>query len=207
MCHILMKIIVLGESNVGKTSLLRKLVEKRDLSIQVPTIGVDFFTSFVDVNNQRIKLQIWDTAGQEIFKAIISHYYKVAIGGILVFDLSNKESFENCEYWIKEYLKQRNYAKIILVGNKSDLSEDVTSQEIEVFCEKYNCKYIKCSLLKNFNINKIFESLTEEILKDYENNIFNDNEEGFILKSKLSENRITLLIQTIKLKNTYQIVV
>ena len=195
MCDILIKLIVLGDSSVGKTSLLKYLIDQENITKQVPTIGVDFFTKFININNLGVKLQIWDTAGQEVFKSIISHYYKIAIGALLIFDLSSRDSFKNCEYWIKEYLQQRNYGKIILVGNKSDLSENVSEKEINVFCEKYDCNYIKCSVLKDDNLQEIFVSIAEKIILDYQNKVFNNNEEGFIIKSDSNENRLTISLR------------
>ena len=116
------KILTLGESSVGKTCILRRYVEGQFFKNQISTIGIDFKSKNLKINNHEIRLKIWDTAGEERFRNITSQYYKGAEGIILVFDLTKKESFEKINDWMKQIKvnTQSDEIAIVLLGNKKD---------------------------------------------------------------------------------------
>ena len=118
----LFKLIIIGDSGIGKSCLLNRFADDIFTDSYISTIGVDFKIRTIEVNGRLCKLQIWDTAGQERFRTITSSYYRGAHGIILVFDITNPESFANCEMWLTEVQRYAtDQVKIILVGTKSDL--------------------------------------------------------------------------------------
>jgi Ras-related protein Rab-1A len=167
----LLKIIMIGNSGVGKSVLLQKFTDDTYTDNYITTIGVDFKIRSLIINGKSIKLQIWDTDGQERFRTIISSYYRGAHGIILVFDLTDRESFINLSYWINEIDDNcptiRPYIKI-LVGTKCDLEDYicVDDTEAKIFARLNNMNYIKTSAKKNINVCKLFESLSETIINE-----------------------------------------
>lgn len=118
------KLVLLGDSSVGKSSLVLRFVKKQFFEYQESTIGAAFLTQTVAVNDFVVKFEIWDTAGQERYRAITHAYYKGAVGAIIVFDISKQESFQNVEKWMQE-IKQgaAENTVVLLIGNKSDLDD------------------------------------------------------------------------------------
>ena len=136
------KVILIGDSNTGKTSLINRFVNKTFDEKYLCTIGVDFFMKTIEVDEQTIKLQIWDTAGMEKYKSISSSYYRGSHAAFVIFDLTNKNTFDSITKWIEAYHKSNNpqfQKNVILIGNKSDLvdSREITRAEAENF-EKMN---------------------------------------------------------------------
>eukprot|EP01071_Lankesteria_metandrocarpae_P010009 Lankesteria_metandrocarpae@DN5271_c0_g1_i1.p1 len=120
----LVKLLLLGDSAVGKSSLLLRFCEDKFRSAHVLTIGVDFKSKIVDADGEKVKLQIWDTAGQERFRNITPVYFRSAMGVVLVYDVTKKESFENIRFWIKNLDEHATKEVVkVLVGNKVDLEE------------------------------------------------------------------------------------
>jgi len=166
------KIIVIGSYQTGKTSIVEKYINDIFIEKQHTTIGVDFKVKMCEYDNKLIKIYIWDTAGQERFMTIVSSYYRTINGAILVFDLNDKESFNMLYIWMKKLEQNKNNKEInvILVGNKCDLHCDVVSEnDILEFMEKsiYPISYIKTSAKTGHNINKIFDTIVQNM---YENN-------------------------------------
>ncbi|MCQ2817577.1 MAG: GTP-binding protein, partial [archaeon] len=163
------KILLLGDSAVGKTSLLLKYTDKTFLHNQIPTIGVDYRLKCFSIDDIKIKLTIWDTAGQERFRNIISNYYNNADAVLLVFDLTNLESFEKILYWYSQIEKNKTISKVVicLCGNKSDLENNikVSPQEIEKIKKDYNVNYFQASAKTGKNVVSCFAFLIEELLK------------------------------------------
>ena len=125
----LFKYILIGDANVGKSCLMMQLIEQKFKQHLDPTIGVEFGSKKMKIKGKMIKIQIWDTAGQENFRSITRAYFRGAIGGLIVFDLCNRSSFENLGKWIEETKKNASEnIQFILVGNKSDLKERVISE-------------------------------------------------------------------------------
>ena len=167
------KILTLGESSVGKTCILRRYVEGQFFKNQISTIGIDFKSKNLKINNHEIRLKIWDTAGEERFRNITSQYYKGAEGIILVFDLTKKESFDKINDWIKQIKlnTQSDEIAIVLLGNKKDLVDMrvISFEEGKERAEAFGIKFFETSALDGSGIEDAFLCLSEEIMK--KNNI------------------------------------
>ncbi|CAI2380236.1 unnamed protein product [Moneuplotes crassus] len=162
----LFKILLIGNSGVGKSSLLLRFSDDTFTGNFMPTIGVDFKIRTLEVDGKTIKLQIWDTAGQERFKTITSSYYKGAHGIIVVYDVTDKESFKNIDTWMNEIEKHASdNVSRILCGNKSDLedSRQVSTDEGKELSDTYNIRFIESSAKDNSNVEEAFTLMTKEI--------------------------------------------
>ncbi|RNF05896.1 Rab7 GTP binding protein [Trypanosoma rangeli] len=132
----LLKIIILGDSGVGKTSLMHQYVNKKFDSRYKATIGADFLTKDLELNGQVVTLQIWDTAGQERFQSLGSAFYRGADACILVFDVTQQESFSHIGAWLEEFNIQAGKRDSVLIGNKTDLADrrQVASKTAQAWC-------------------------------------------------------------------------
>ena len=163
----LFKVLLAGNTSVGKSSLFLRFVDKIWNDAFVPTIGVDFKIKTLNINNKNIKLQIWDTAGQERFRTIISSYYRGAHGILLIFDLTQSESFDSLKNWLIEIEKNSNQNVVkLLIGNKCDLEDKrVISYETgKDFAEQYNMKYIETSAKTDLNVTEAFGLIGKELM-------------------------------------------
>ena len=164
----LFKLLLIGNSSVGKSSLLFRFVENVWDDSFVPTIGVDFKLKTLEVNGKKVKLQIWDTAGQERFKNITSSYYRGGNGVLVVYDITDRESFENLTSWLIEIEKNANKNVYkLLIGNKCDLEDKrkVTYQEGKDFATSNGMQFIETSAKADTKVKEAFELLTQEIIK------------------------------------------
>ena len=163
------KIILIGDSGVGKTNILSRYNNNEFSLITQPTVGVEFGNKIIKKENKSIKLQIWDTAGQERYKAITNAFYKGSKGAFVVYDITRKESFINIDKWIGE-LKTNGSDDIliVLVGNKTDLEDkrEVLTEEVEKKAKQYGIAFCETSALNGQNIEHAFDILIEQILKD-----------------------------------------
>ena len=163
----LFKILLVGNSSVGKSSLFLRFVDDVWNDVFVPTIGVDFKIKTLKINEQNVKLQIWDTAGQERFRTIISSYYKGAQGILLVFDLTEKESFESLNNWLIEIEKNANKNVVkILIGNKCDLEDKrvISYSQAKDFADSNGLNYVETSAKTNNNVTEAFSEIGKELM-------------------------------------------
>ena len=162
------KVLFLGNSNVGKSSLFLRFVDDIWNDTFVPTIGVDFKIKTLEIDQKKVKLQIWDTAGQERFKNIISSYYRGVHGILLIYDVTDKDSFKNLNNWLIEIEKNANKNVVkVLIGNKADLEDKriISYNQGMEFADMYGLKYIETSAKKNINVRDAFETLAREIIE------------------------------------------
>ena len=162
------KVLLLGDSSVGKTCFLLRYCDKSFQEAHLSTIGLDYRLKSMTLNNEKnIKLQIWDTAGQDRFRALTKNYYKGANGIILIYDISTTQTFENVKVWINQIKEEANANVIIyLVGNKIDLSKDkrtVTEEEGQKLADEYKFLFKEASAKEGTNVNEIFQELVEKI--------------------------------------------
>ena len=169
MSEISVKIGLLGNTSVGKSSLIRRYVDEKFEDNFMSTIGVDYFQKKVTINNKNIIIEIQDTSGEERFRSIAKSYYKNVDGIIFVFDVTNEESFkEGINYWLTECDKEKGEYKKILVGNKIDLKETriINKENIEKFAKDKGMKYFETSAKEGTKVDIIFKELAELILMD-----------------------------------------
>jgi Ras-related protein Rab-1A len=164
----LFKIILLGDSSVGKTSILLRFSDNTYNPDFHNTIGVDFRVSLLKYQNKDIKLQLWDTAGQERFRNIVSSYYRVAHAAFFVFDLTSISSFENISMWIgeSENFLQDSIPKF-LIGNKLDLVESrkISYERANALAQKLDMEYLEVSAKTADNVNRLFEEVTRMLVE------------------------------------------
>jgi len=163
------KLLLIGNSSVGKSSLLLRFADETFLTEDEAsaTIGVDFRVSKMEVRGRRVKLSIWDTAGQERFRTITSSYYRGAQGIILVYDVSNRESFEALPKWFTELETYVTPAVVkILVGNKLDkeYSRAVSEEEGRAFAERMGTLFVEASAKTSIGVNEAFREVVERII-------------------------------------------
>lgn len=139
------KILIAGESGVGKTCLLYALCNEEFDSTTYPTIGIDMKTKMVQINGVDIKLLFWDTAGQERFRSIVQSYYRGTNIVILTYDVSNRETFIKVPYWYDDVAKNCTNAEFYLIGCKTDLKRDVLYEEGASLADKLKMPYYECS--------------------------------------------------------------
>jgi small GTP-binding protein len=158
------KLLVLGDSAVGKSSLLMRFCESKFDSNFVITIGVDFKSKIVQRHGQRIRLQIWDTAGQERFRTITPAYYKAGQGVLLVYDITDEKTFENVKYWLQNLEEYNTDAKKILVGNKVDRSAErkVSTEAGEALARDHNMVFFETSAKINKNVDEAFLTIADQ---------------------------------------------
>ncbi|KAJ8638846.1 hypothetical protein MRB53_015540 [Persea americana] len=164
----LFKVVLIGDSGVGKSNLLTRFT-KNEFSLESrSTIGVEFATRSVSVENKVIKAQIWDTAGQERYRAITSAYYRGAVGALLVYDVTRRVTFENVERWLKE-LRDHTDSNIVvmLAGNKADLRHlrAVSTEDAQAFAERENSYFMETSALESMNVEDAFTEVLTQIYR------------------------------------------
>ena len=182
----LFKLLIIGDSGVGKSSVLSQYVDQTFINSHISTIGVDFKITNVNIGDKIAKLQIWDTAGQERFRTITTNYYRGAHGIILVYDVTNRESFDNIVNWVDNIERYSKNPRLILIGNKTDLPNKrvVSYEEALDYSNSLGLSFLETSAKNNLNIEDIFTKLVHDI---YDNNIKNKILEG-MEKSVLIDN-------------------
>ncbi|GLT47561.1 hypothetical protein SLA2020_229800 [Shorea laevis] len=164
----LFKVVLIGDSGVGKSNLLSRFTRNEFCLESKSTIGVEFATRTLQVEGRTIKAQIWDTAGQERYRAITSAYYRGALGALLVYDVTKPTTFENVSRWLKEL---RDHADsnivIMLIGNKTDLKHlrAVATEDAQSYAEREGLSFIETSALEAVNVEKAFQMILSEIYR------------------------------------------
>ncbi|XP_026659518.1 ras-related protein RABA2a-like [Phoenix dactylifera] len=177
----LFKVVLIGDSGVGKSNLLSRFTRNEFCLESKSTIGVEFATRTLQVEGRIIKAQIWDTAGQERYRAITSAYYRGALGALLVYDMTKPTTFENVSRWLKEL---RDHADsnivIMLIGNKSDLSHlrAVATEDAQSFAEREGLSFIETSALEAINVEKAFQLILAEIYRSISKKNISSDEPG-----------------------------
>ena len=162
-----LKILLIGDSHVGKTSLLLKYVDDFFPEEHIATIGIEYKDKIINKDGYNIRLQIWDTAGQERFNSITKNIYRNTNGVLFVYDVTNRKSYNSMKNWIKDTEKIDKDIKGIILANKIDLEErEVNTDELEELGNKMNMKFLETSAKDNINVKEAFILLVEELLKD-----------------------------------------
>jgi Ras-related protein Rab-2A len=162
----LFKYIIIGDTGVGKSCLLLQFTDKRFQPVHDLTIGVEFGARMVTIDNKQVKLQIWDTAGQESFRSITRSYYRGAAGALLVYDITRRDTFKHLSRWLDE-ARQHSQSNmvIMLIGNKSDLEHRraVSTEEGKSFAEEHGLIFMETSAKTAFNVEQAFINTAQKI--------------------------------------------
>ncbi|CAG9767709.1 unnamed protein product [Ceutorhynchus assimilis] len=163
----LFKLLIIGDSGVGKSSLLLRFADNTFTGSYITTIGVDFKIKTVTIDGQKVKLQIWDTAGQERFRTITSTYYRGTHGVVIVYDVTNGETFANVKRWLHEIDQNCEVVNRVLVGNKNDTPDRkvVLTEDAQRFADTMNIKLFETSAKDNINVEDMFMSITRLVLR------------------------------------------
>lgn len=163
----LFKLLIIGDSGVGKSSLLLRFADNVFSGTYITTIGVDFKIRTVDVNGEKVKLQIWDTAGQERFRTITSTYYRGTHGVVVVYDVTSGESFANVRRWLHEIDNNCDVVNRILVGNKNDDPDRkvVLTEDAQTFAQQMGIQLFETSAKENLNVEEMFLAITKQVLQ------------------------------------------
>ena len=183
------KIITIGDANVGKTLLCNRICKKREDLNYMPTIGIEFNSTEVKFNDKNIKLQLWDTAGQECFAPIVRNYYKNIVGIFFVIDLTSNHSIEHIDFWLNEYNTYRAQdceSIIIAFGNKTDKDRVISYEEISKIFKNKNIDYFEISAKKNENIKESIDFFLNKVMNTFDI----DNHNGIYLRNLSNTMRI-----------------
>jgi small GTP-binding protein len=163
------KLVLLGESAVGKSSLVLRFVKGQFFEYQESTIGAAFLTQSVALDDCTVKFEIWDTAGQERYHSLAPMYYRGAAAAVVVYDITSKQSFVRAQNWVKE-LQQQGAAKIViaLAGNKSDLAaqREVRPEEAQAYAEENQIHFLETSAKTDHNVSELFMEIARRLPKE-----------------------------------------
>ncbi|KAI8124245.1 hypothetical protein FF38_08789 [Lucilia cuprina] len=184
----LFKLLIIGDSGVGKSSLLIRFSDDTFSGSYITTIGVDFKIRTVVIDGLRVKLQIWDTAGQERFRTITSTYYRGTHGVIVVYDVTNGESFANVRRWLDEIQNNCDVVNKVLVGNKNDDPDRkvVITEDAQRFAQQMDIELFETSAKNNIKVEEMFLSITRQVLQHKLRNAQNDPQKDTINLKKSS---------------------
>lgn len=159
-------IITVGDSTVGKTSIINLYFEEKKITNYLATVGIEHYSKNIQLGNKLVKLKVWDTAGQERFRSLTKNYFKNADGVIVVYDVSNRNSFNNIKTWISSINenKSEDDIKVIIVGNKIDLQREVSFEEGKKAAGDYGFDYLESSAKNNTGVEEIFRKITIQVL-------------------------------------------
>jgi len=181
----LFKYIIIGDTGVGKSCLLLQFTDKRFQPVHDLTIGVEFGARMINIENKPIKLQIWDTAGQESFRSITRSYYRGAAGALLVYDITRRETFSHLTRWLEEARQNSHQNMVImLIGNKSDLEHrrQVSKEEGETFAQENGLVFLETSAKTSANVEDAFVKTAEKIYENIQSGVYDVNNESYGVK-------------------------
>ncbi|EEZ98626.2 ras-related protein Rab-8A [Tribolium castaneum] len=182
------KILVLGDSNVGKTCIVHRFCDERYYDTYISTIGIDFKQKIVNLDGVPIKLQIWDTAGQERFRTLTTAYYRGAMGILLLYDVTNLESFNHITYWLQNIEENASpHVITVLAGNKCESADRIVDAESgQKIAEHFDLTHFEVSCKDNVNIEASFMTLARKIREKRE-------QKGYALNEPIKEDNSDLL--------------
>jgi len=197
-CDYIFKVVVIGESGVGKSNLILRFAQNTFNPDSKTTIGVDFATKTINVDGKVVKAAVWDTAGQEIYRAIVSAYYRGAVGALLVYDITRRETFEHVQEWLDELRAAADQnISIILVGNKCDLAEadpskrKVTAEEAREWAETHGLKAaVETSAKTGESVEEAFVDCAKEIYKNIVGGVYDLNDKSHGIKANTAKTSI-----------------
>eukprot|EP00357_Protocruzia_adherens_P037301 CAMPEP_0114987554 /NCGR_PEP_ID=MMETSP0216-20121206/9072_1 /TAXON_ID=223996 /ORGANISM="Protocruzia adherens, Strain Boccale" /LENGTH=215 /DNA_ID=CAMNT_0002350165 /DNA_START=53 /DNA_END=697 /DNA_ORIENTATION=- len=190
------KVLLLGDGGVGKSSVLTRFAEGKYNSNFVATIGVDFKMKIIDIEGKKVRIQVWDTAGQERFRTITPAYYRSVMGVILVYDITDAQSYENVDYWMKNLEDHASpHISKLLIGNKSDLTEarTVDYEKGKALADGYGIKFIECSAKTSENVIEAFKIIASDIIE--KGNSTGQDKGGFKPKGEKKPKKEELLLK------------
>ena len=185
----LFKYIIIGDTGVGKSCLLLQFTDKRFQPVHDLTIGVEFGARMISIDQKNIKLQIWDTAGQESFRSITRSYYRGAAGALLVYDITRRETFNHLTRWLEEARQNANSNMVImLIGNKSDLDHRraVSTEEGDRFAKENNLVFLETSAKSAHNVEEAFVQTASKIYENIQSGVCDVSNEAHGIKVGVS---------------------
>ena len=166
-----LKILIVGDSSVGKTNFMTRFIENKFSEGYMTTSGIDLQTTDIQIKNKKIRIQLWDTAGQEKYKSITKNLFLKVMGAIIIYDITSEKSYINCKMWV-QMIKEEcgSHMQIIIVGNKSDLTDQrkIDEEEVMNYAKEQNTQYIETSCKTGENIRKAVSILCEKIMENKE---------------------------------------
>ncbi|XP_013777557.1 ras-related protein Rab-8A-like isoform X1 [Limulus polyphemus] len=165
------KMLVLGDSNVGKTCIVNRFCDEKFYDTYISTIGIDFKQKIINLDGMPVKLQIWDTAGQERFRTLTTAYYRGAMGIIVMYDVTNMDSFNHLSYWFRNIEENASPDLVkVLVGNKCDVTHlrQIERERGEKLADSFNIPFFECSCKQNINVQETFLALARLVRQERE---------------------------------------
>ncbi|KAJ5067224.1 ras-related protein rabb1c-like [Anaeramoeba ignava] len=190
----LFKFVIIGDTGVGKSCILLQFTDSRFQPVHELTIGVEFGARTIDIKGDLVKLQIWDTAGQESFRSITRSYYRGAAGTLLVYDITRRETFNHLKSWLDDAREHSENLEIILIGNKKDLEHrrEVKTEEGEQFAKKYGLQFLETSAKTNDHIEEAFQITAQKIHEKVKQGVINvDNDSTGVKESQTQKRKLT----------------
>lgn len=191
---LLFKLLLIGDSGVGKTSILFRFSDDAFTPTFISTIGIDFKIKTIELRGKKIKLQIWDTAGQERFHTITTSYYRGAMGIMLVYDITNSKSFDNIQKWLRNIDEHANEdVEKMILGNKCDMEDRriISRERGEAVAKQHGIRFMETSACSNINVEKAFLDLAKAILDNQTDQERRDSQDKVNIARSEQKNTLT----------------